>query len=559
MACALSASAQSTSDAINFSENNYYGTARSMALGNAMTAVGGDLGSIGLNPAGAAVVNYSQITLTNNISIASTNASYDAQAGQDAGPFARTGHTRFTIPNIGVVANFETGAKYGWKNFTMGFLYNGTNHYIGKINVGGLNSYSSLTGALATQATDWSSNTLNSATAFTDSDAPWNALLAYKSGMIQELDGNTSVYKGAAEIATKDGSNYNISMPAGGELKQTYMRKDYGSKGDMILNFAANYSDVFYVGVNLGMPVGNYSFREQVLEEAVDPSMFPTVFASGTAHYTDSRYTYAYQSDFTGVYAKVGMIWRPFGGLRLAAAIQTPTAALIEERYSASAACNYDKTSGKSESPEGNYSYNLTTAYNASLGVAYTLGSVLLLSADYEMTDFSHMKYSDIQTYDDFISTDYFAEQNYVNSLFAGVQHAGRFGVEFRPTSTLSIRAGYGFKTQPEKYYINESGEFIDAFAYKSDMASYSNGTHKLVEEHKYGGMTKSISAGFGISSPDGFYVDFAVRATDYPQAQYSLYSDYTYYAGTTKVCPSPGSTAYRRVIDAVVTLGMKF
>ena len=55
LAMTVSSGAQSVYDAITFSQNQYYGTARSMALGNAMTALGGDLGSIGINPAGSAV------------------------------------------------------------------------------------------------------------------------------------------------------------------------------------------------------------------------------------------------------------------------------------------------------------------------------------------------------------------------------------------------------------------------------------------------------------------------------------------------------------------------
>ena len=58
-ALAVSASAQSWQDALLFSENEYGGTARSVAMGNALTAVGGDLGSLGLNPAGSAVAGYS--------------------------------------------------------------------------------------------------------------------------------------------------------------------------------------------------------------------------------------------------------------------------------------------------------------------------------------------------------------------------------------------------------------------------------------------------------------------------------------------------------------------
>ena len=54
LAAAVGAGAQNFYDAITFSQNQYFGTARSVAMGNAMTAVGGDLGSVGINPAGSA-------------------------------------------------------------------------------------------------------------------------------------------------------------------------------------------------------------------------------------------------------------------------------------------------------------------------------------------------------------------------------------------------------------------------------------------------------------------------------------------------------------------------
>ena len=54
LGAAVAAGAQTMYDAMNYSQNNYYGTARSMALGNAVTAVGGDLGTIG-----SAVAGYS--------------------------------------------------------------------------------------------------------------------------------------------------------------------------------------------------------------------------------------------------------------------------------------------------------------------------------------------------------------------------------------------------------------------------------------------------------------------------------------------------------------------
>ena len=56
---ATAASAQTEFDALMFSENNYEGTARTMAMGNAFTALGGDPGAVNINPAGSAVAKYS--------------------------------------------------------------------------------------------------------------------------------------------------------------------------------------------------------------------------------------------------------------------------------------------------------------------------------------------------------------------------------------------------------------------------------------------------------------------------------------------------------------------
>ena len=54
-AYSVCATAQNMYDAINISRNDYFGTARTVALGNAVTALGGDLGTISINPAGSAV------------------------------------------------------------------------------------------------------------------------------------------------------------------------------------------------------------------------------------------------------------------------------------------------------------------------------------------------------------------------------------------------------------------------------------------------------------------------------------------------------------------------
>ena len=88
---ALTAGAQSMYDAMMFSQNNYYGTARTIALGNAVTALGGDLGTIGINPAGSAVSDFGQFELTPALTISSADAQFSPIADKQFG--AATGST----------------------------------------------------------------------------------------------------------------------------------------------------------------------------------------------------------------------------------------------------------------------------------------------------------------------------------------------------------------------------------------------------------------------------------------------------------------------------------
>ena len=58
------AQSQEISDAMRYSQNNLNGTARFRAMGGAFGALGGDLSSLNVNPAGSAVFSNNQMTLT---------------------------------------------------------------------------------------------------------------------------------------------------------------------------------------------------------------------------------------------------------------------------------------------------------------------------------------------------------------------------------------------------------------------------------------------------------------------------------------------------------------
>ena len=101
--------AQTADDAHMFSENHYEGTARSIAMGNAFTALGGDLGSISINPAGSAVSGYSQLSVTPSLTF-TTNVPQDYSDFTE-GTMQRSQNktSNFGLPNIGLTYNWQTG------------------------------------------------------------------------------------------------------------------------------------------------------------------------------------------------------------------------------------------------------------------------------------------------------------------------------------------------------------------------------------------------------------------------------------------------------------------
>ena len=59
--------AQNEMDAYRFSKNDLTGTARSVAMGGAFGALGGDISGIAINPAGIGAVSYTHLLIVRKI------------------------------------------------------------------------------------------------------------------------------------------------------------------------------------------------------------------------------------------------------------------------------------------------------------------------------------------------------------------------------------------------------------------------------------------------------------------------------------------------------------
>lgn len=555
LAAGIAANAQTVQDAFTISGNNYYGTARSMALGNAMTAVGGDLGSIGINPAGSAVAGYSQVTLTPGINFSSNNSSYTPVAGTRTISEMSESRSMMSMPNGGLIFNLKTGRNSGLKSISYGIVSNTTNNFLNEMVGGGENAYSSYLGSMAAAADGYDVDFLNGYLdergqsidqwdyAYYNADAdgyyaPWNLIAGAQVGAIATF-GNTSEpayytrYIGATEgyaivldengnpVINQDG-NYVYNIAQLGPVNQRYVKKVNGNKNDVLINIGFNISDKLYLGANLGIVSMNYDLEESFRERAVNPSDFPIVYSDGSTNFSNYLARYYYLASGTGVNGKFGVIWRPVGGLRLGAAIQTPTVMEVNESWKHYADVEYtnSKYNGSTSSPEGNFEYNVTTPMRYNFGIAWTLGSRLLLSYDIEASDLGRTRYKMRNvTYDDT-----FAELNSDISNTLGTTKEHRFGIEYKVIPAFAVRGGYSYSETPFDY---------DSYSEYSSVASY--------------------SLGLGYSSNGSFFLDLAGRFMQYSKETVYPYADYI--DGTA----SPSITSSRNLFNLAVTFGWRF
>lgn len=526
---AVTAQAQSVYDALLFSERNYEGTARSVAMGNAFTALGGDLGSIGINPAGSAVAKYSQISITPSLTIASNTTNGVSPYTDGSLPYFekqfKNTATHFAIPNLGMTFNWETGRSSGLKNVSFGFIMNRVNSWNEDLYASGPNHTTSFMGAMAVEATEAGllGSNLNMNNAY-DYD-PWKYVVGYQSGMISTFGGYDDQFVGASEVIFGNMGNTEISL--GGPLDQSYGRRVRGSKNDYLINLGFNISDFIYLGANLGITSMYYSYDEYFKEKAIDPSDFEIALDNGQTMYFDSmKYKYSYSTSTSGVYGKFGFIITPGFGLRIGAAIQTPTASTINENWQYKGETTYTDNgfNAAAESPEGEDHYKFREPWRANFGLAYTLGKLAVFSVDYELCNYSTMKFKR-NGFDD--GREYFIELNDEIKGTFGTSSMLRAGIEIKPLDVLAVRAGYGVTTAPET----------------------------LIEVPA----AQNVSLGVGYVSKKSFFADLACRYSFATDEYIMPYSDYMYDAAGNITDFAPEILNRKDHWKVLLTLGWRF
>ena len=172
----VSLMAQNVYDALRYSEQYSEGTARSVAMGNAFVALGGDMGAFSINPASSAVYRYGEIVFTPSVTVASSTADY-------LGSTQSASKVKPGIANVGFVTSVDTGREHtGLISWSAGLVFNKQNNYTYKQKIHGKTDQTSWLSSLAYNTDGIYAPSMDMGgkyNPFYDSAAGWNSILAW--------------------------------------------------------------------------------------------------------------------------------------------------------------------------------------------------------------------------------------------------------------------------------------------------------------------------------------------------------------------------------------------
>ncbi|MFB3387868.1 OmpP1/FadL family transporter [Flavobacterium sp. LAR06] len=488
---------QEVSDAVRYAQDNLTGTARFRAMGGAFGAVGGDLSSLTVNPAGSAIFNNNQFGTTFSNQIIKNNSNYNQTQTSDK-------ENSFILNQAGGVFVFkDRNPNNNWKKIAIGATYENTNNFDNEVFSAGLNP-NSIDGyflAFANNSNGGSpvpqqfvklqpGESISDLYRFLGSNLPnyqypnlsgyaaQQAMLGYQGFIINADDPNNP------------NSTYITNVPSGGKYYQENNVYTTGYNSKLSFNIATSYKERIYFGANLNVHITDYR-RSSSFYETNDNPLVPRETISNLT-FNNELYTYG-----NGFSFQLGAIGKVTEAFRLGLAYESNTWYDLYDEVHQSLYTARQATNGPEVYANLNPNvinvyerYTLQTPAKWTFSGAYVFGKSGLLSIDYAIKDYSNTKYK--PTNDPGFSG---LNGDINNQLTSNGEL--RIGGEYK-INRLSLRGGYRFEGSPYK-----NGSTIGDLNGYSGGLGYSFGSTKLDLAYSYS-ERKSNQGFFATGFTDG-------------------------------------------------------
>lgn len=392
--------AQNEQDALRYSFLQSGGSARSISLGGAFGALGGDLSSLSINPAGVAVFRSGELSFSPEFNGVFTESR-----------FLNSGYTdsRFNmgLSQFGFVLPMKRSeSSGGLSSINLGFTYNKLRDFGQNITIQGINNQNSLVDEFVHAA-----NTNSEWDPFFDG-------LAWETWLI-DYDSVAGLYY----------SDFDVSGYGQTQRRTIDTR---GQVGEYAFSVGANMSDKVYLGATMGVQRATYSETWEHTE--LDPDDVIGFFDGFT--YRNQLKAYG-----TGYNLKVGFIARPLDFIRIGGSLHTPTFFEFKDNFTASMATDLDDGEGTHRyDAYGDFDYEITTPFRAVGSLALVLKNIGLISMDYEYVDYAQARLRSVDY-------NFFDENQAVSNRYQAASNI-RLGAEYY-LMNFFFRGGFAFYQSP--------------------------------------------------------------------------------------------------------------
>ena len=440
---------QEINDAMRYAQNELNGTARFTAMSGAFGALGGDLSSMNVNPAGSAVFVNNQFAFTMGNYNTKNNSNY-------FGTTTSASDNSFDINQAGGVFVFKnSNPNSDWKKFSMAVNYTNTNNYDNALFSAGTSPTQSVANYFLSYANGVPLSLIRDSYYADLDNGAQQAFLGYQGYVINPLTN------------ANNNTLYTSNVRSGGNYYQENSAYASGYNGKLNFNTALQYKDKIYFGINLNSHFTNYVQSTNFYESNNNP--LDANYEVKSLNFGNELHTYGVGFSF-----QVGAIAKVTDAIRLGFAYESPTWFNMQDELSQRLA-SISSNSVDVLRPDVvdplviNYypTYDLQTPGSITASIAYVFGKTGLLSLDYKYKDYSCTEFGPQ-------NDSYFrgVNSNMYNSL--GSANEIRVGAEYK-IQNLSLRTGYRFEGSP--YNNSETIGDLNSF---SGGLGYNFGSIKL-------------------------------------------------------------------------------
>ncbi len=407
--------AQGEFDALKYNQTDINGSARYMAMGGAFGALGGDASAATINPAGLGVFRSSEISVSagvvNNIANATST---DPISNKNTS--AQDNHYNVPLNNLSFILNFDTNKKSGLLSSTFGITFNKLKNFNRNVYIKGVTQNSSMTDYMEefTDGIEFDDLKYVDTVDYEPLDyQPWLSILAFEADLIDTVTGTTNQWASL--------------LNPGEVVNPTYSLSESGYINEWSFSYAANINNKIYLGAAIGVQSIDYKSTSEYSED----------FASGGGFLLINELN----TNGSGLNLKLGTILRPFNFLRIGGSISTPTIYSLTDTYQ-SYISSETTTDYSFETPIGASYYKLQGPFKCNGSLAFVIGKLGILSADYGFTNYTSMTLQDATG-----KSSSFSDENQGMNDYLQDTHSIKVGAEIKLNKNFAIRGGYGIIT----------------------------------------------------------------------------------------------------------------